>query len=155
MSGLFGEQVDIEKAVVGVMGGWGNRGRGWCQATEWVLFTFGAKKERRPSELSFTPSSCSPSKHQQHSGGCVVAARVPVRGSVPAFPGSSQPGGKAKAESNKSNQGAQRSASLCLGAPAAESRSWPAQTWQTWLPPCSMENLGKNYLSAQTIRRLQ
>lgn len=64
MSGLFGERVDIEKAVVGVMGGWGNRGRGWCQAIEWVLFTFGAKKERRPSELSFPPSSrsCTPSK---------------------------------------------------------------------------------------------
>ena len=89
------------------MGGWGNRGRGWCQAIEWVLFTFGAKKETvrtivHPQQLPPPPASLAALRW------CVVAARVSARGPVPAFPGSSQPGGKAKAESNKSNQGAQR-----------------------------------------------
>lgn len=65
--------------------------------------------KRRPSELSFTPSSCPPPPASLAAlRWCVVAARVSARGPVPAFPGSSQPGGKAKAESNKSNQGAQR-----------------------------------------------
>lgn len=141
MSGLFGERVDIEKAVVGVMGGWGNRRRGWCQAIEWVLFTFGAKKGEKTVRTIVHPQQLPPSKPSSTPVGVWCPLGWPPVVLFLRF----QEARKAKAESNKSNQGAQQPASLCLGAPAAESRSWPAQTW---LPPCSMENLGKKRTKA-------